>query len=342
MSDISCPATNPPRSFAAANFSMVLGLAGLGQAWRAAAVLFGIPWLIGEAVVFLAVAIWAGFLIAYAASALRAPAAVRAEFGHPVQGATPALLGIATLLMVPAVRPYSEIAAGIVLVAGVSWHLLFAMWHSGLGWRTGRDPRSLSPTVYLPTVAGNFTSSAAFGVMGWPDIGWCFMGAGLFSWLALESLILQRLWDPAIFPAAQRSSIGIHLAPPAVAGASWLTLGAAPDHWVLMLWGYALFQLALGCRLIGWLREQPFSVAYWSYTFGVSSTAVIAVKLALAGVPVAVHVAAPILLLASLFEGYLLARTLLQGARALWAVANRLSFVHRRLSHPRVERRRAK
>lgn len=320
MSDISCPATNPPRSVAAANFSMVLGLAGLGQAWRAAAALFDIPGLIGEAVVWLAVTIWAVLLIGYAASALRAPAAVRAEFRHPAQGATPALLGIATLLMVPAIRPYSEIAAGILLVAGVSWHLLFAMWHSGLGWRTGRDPRSLSPTVYLPTVAGNFTSSAAFGVMGWPDIGWCFMGAGIFSWLALESLILQRLWDPAIFPAAQRSSIGIHLAPPAVAGASWLTLVTAPDHWVLMLWGYGLFQLALGCRLAGWLREQPFSVAYWSYTFGVSSTAVIAVKLALAGVPVAVHVAAPILLLASLFEGYLLARSLLQGARALWGV----------------------
>ena len=307
-----------PRPLAAANFSMVLGLAGLGQAWRAATALLHVPPLIGEVVIALAAGIWAALLLGYLASAFRAPAAMCEEFRHPVQGATPALVGIATLLMVPAVRPYSEVAAGILLVAGVSWHLLFAMWHSGLGWQSGRDLHSLSPTVYLPTVAGNFTSSAAFGVMGWSDIGWCFMGAGFFSWLALESVVLQRLWDSSGFPSAQRSSIGIHLAPPAVAGASWLTLVAAPDHWVIMLWGYGLFQLALGCRLVGWLRAQPFSVAYWSYTFGVSSTAVIAVKLALARSGALEAVDTPVLILATLFEGYLLARTVLQLVGALW------------------------
>ena len=61
-----------------------------------------------------------------------------------------------------------------------------------------------APTLYLPTVAGNFTSAAALGGLGHPDWGWLFLGAGIFSWLALESLIIQRLWHPKALPIAQR------------------------------------------------------------------------------------------------------------------------------------------
>lgn len=296
----------------AANFSMVLGLTGLGQAWRFATKLWPIPSQAGEAIIFLAFLIWAGLLLAYVVRAIRHPLSVRQEFIHPVQGATPALIGIATLLMVPAVEPYSTRAAMVVLAFGVTWHLLFAVWHSGRDWQRGRDAARVTPTVYLPTVAGNFTAGAAFGVMGWADLGWCFLGAGLFSWLALESVILQRLWQSQTFTVAHRASIGIHFAPPAVAASSWLAIvPGTTDHWVIMLWGYGLFQLLLGLRLVQWLRAQPFSRAYWSYTFGISSAALVTVKLALAGLPVAVHAAAPVLVLATIFESYLLVRTVL-------------------------------
>lgn len=296
----------------AANFSMVLGLAGLGQAWRFATRLWPIPSLIGESIILLAALVWAGLLFAYVIHALRCPLSVREEFTHPVQGATPALIGIATLLMVPALEPYSTHAAIGVLVFGITWHLLFAVWHSGRDWQHGRDPSRVTPTIYLPTVAGNFTAGAAFGVLGWADLGWCFLGAGLFSWLALESVVLQRLWQSGTFATAHRASIGIHFAPPAVAASSWLAIApGTTDHWAIMLWGYGLFQLVLGLRLMQWLRAQPFSRAYWSYTFGISSATLVTVKFAIAGVPAAAHAAMPVLVLATIFEGYLLVRTAL-------------------------------
>lgn len=83
------PRTPLPASF----FGMVLGLSGLGQAWRVATTLWAAPAAIGEGVLALAAVTWAALLAAYLTQAVCHPRVTREEFSHPVQGATPALLG---------------------------------------------------------------------------------------------------------------------------------------------------------------------------------------------------------------------------------------------------------
>ena len=295
-----------PASF----FGMVLGLSGLGQAWRIAARLWGMPALIGEGVLLLAGLVWLALLVSYVRQAVQHPAIARNEFLHPVQGSTPALLAISTLLIVLAVEPYSRPLAWTLALAGISWHLAFSLWHTGALWQGGRDALDTAPTLYLPTVAGNFTSAAALGGLGHPDWGWLFLGAGMFSWLALESLIIQRLWNPKAVPAAQRPLLGIQFAPPVVCAMAWLILApGSSDHWLLMLWGYGLFQLLLGIRLGAWLGEQPFAPSYWAYTFGIAAATVSGLKLALAGVAVAQTLSIPVFIGANLFIGYMSLRT---------------------------------
>jgi len=295
-----------PASF----FGMVLGLSGLGQAWRLSVRLWSMPSVIGEGVLLLSVLVWSVLLVAYLLQALRYPEIVRKELQHPVQGSTPALLAVSTLLIVLAVLPYSRSLAWMLAAAGIIWHLAFSLWHTGAQWQGGRDNLDTLPTLYLPTVAGNFTSAAALGGLGHPDWGWLFLGAGVFSWLALESLIIQRLWHPNALPAAQRPLLGIQFAPPVVCAMACLMLEpGSQDHWLLMLWGYGLFQLLLGLRLGPWLGAQPFSPSYWAYTFGISAATVCALKLALAGVGAAQLLAIPIFVGANLFIGYLSFRT---------------------------------
>ena len=175
----------PRRSLPSSFFGMVLGLSGLGQAWRIASQLWGMPSEIGEGVLLLATLVWAALMIAYVSQAIRHPDVVRSEFLHPVQGGTPALLAVSTLLIVLAILPYSHFAAWLLAAAGIGWHLAFSLWHTGTLWQGGRDALDTAPTLYLPTVAGNFTSAAALGGLGHPDWGWLFLGAGVFSWLAL-------------------------------------------------------------------------------------------------------------------------------------------------------------
>jgi tellurite resistance protein len=268
------------------------------------------PAFIGEGILLAAGLVWATLLAGYVLQAVRHREAVRAEFLHPVLGGTPALLAISTLLVVQSVLPYSRTLAWVLTLCGIGWHLVFSLWHTGTLWQGGRDSLDTVPTLYLPSVAGNFTSAAALGALGCPDWGWLFLGMGLFSWLALESLIIQRLWHPTAVPAPQRPLIGIQFAPPVVCAMAWLTLApGSPDHWLLLLWGYGLFQLLLGLRLGAWLGVQQFSHSYWAYTFGVAAATVSGLKLAQAGVPAAQVLVVPIFIGANVFIGYLCVRT---------------------------------
>jgi tellurite resistance protein len=298
--------TTVPASF----FGIVLGLSGMGQAWRVAVPLWGMPHWIGESLLLLATLVWLALLIIYVIQALRNPMVVRREFQHPVQGSTPALLAIATLLIALAALPYSRSLAYALTAAGVCWHLAFSLWHTGNMWQGGRDALDTAPTLYMPTVAGNFASAAALGALGHADWGWLFLGAGVFSWLALESLVIQRLFHAQAVPLQQRPLIGIQFAPPVVCAMAWLILSpGSTDHWLLMLWGYGLFQLLLGIRLGRWLGAQPFSPTYWAYTFGVAAATITGLKLALAGIGAAKVLAIPIFVGANLFIGYLAVRT---------------------------------
>lgn len=292
-------------------FGTVLGISGLGQAWRLASHLWHIPGFIGEVVLLIAGLVWATLLLQYLIQILKSPAQVRQEFLHPIQGGTPALLAVSTLLIVLAVLPYSRPAALVLACLGIAWHLAFSLWHMGALWQGGRDPADTVPTLYLPTVAGNFTSAAALGALGYPDWGWLFLGVGVFSWLAIEPLIFQRLWHPEALPTAQRPLLGIQFAPHVVCSmACLILLPAHADSWLLMLWGYGIFQLLLALRLWRWLGEQPFAPSYWSYTFGIAATTVSGLKLALAGVVAAQVLVIPVFIGANLFIAYLALKTL--------------------------------
>lgn len=86
---------------------------------------------------------------------------------------------------------------------------------------------------------------------------------------------------------------------------AWLTLSPdSTDQWLLMLWGYGLFQLLLGYTP-SWLGAQHLSSAYWAYTFGVSAATVTGLKLALAGIAAAKILAIPVFIGANFFIGYL-------------------------------------
>lgn len=311
VSPRTCVTCIRPMEIPASYFGIVLGLAGLGQAWRTAVRLWHLPPAVGETILAAAGLVWAILILGYLWQTIRNFGAVKAEFVHPVRGSTPALLAISTLLVAVAVLPYSVPLAWCLAISGIAWHVIFSLWHTGTLWQGGRNVADMAPTLYLPTVAGNFTSAAALGSFGYPDWGWLFLGVGLFSWLALESLVIHRLSHSAALPAAQRPLVGIQFAPPAVCAMACLALSpGSTDHWLLMLWGYGLFQLMLGLRLGSWLGAQRFAPAYWAYTFGVAAVTVSGLKLAQSGVRSAQALALPVFAGANLFIGYLAIRTI--------------------------------
>jgi len=303
-----------PASF----FGIVLGLAGLGGAWRVAARVWQLPPAIGEALMLIAGIVWALMLALYAAKWIYAREAALRELEHPIQCCFVGLVGIATMLISIAVLPYSRLAAQAAFAIGASFTLAFAVWRTGILWRGGRDPGATTPVLYLPAVGGAFVTATAAAALGHRDWGQLAFGAGFFSWLAIESVLLHRLYTVTSMPPPLRPTLGIQLAPPAVGGVAYLSVTTgAPGELAYAMLGYGVLQALLLLRLLPWIRQQPFAASYWALTFGATALAAVPLDMMERGATGAVATIAPVLFVAANIVVGLIAlatlRLLLQG-----------------------------
>jgi tellurite resistance protein len=260
-----------PPAIPAGFFGMVLGIAALSNDWRLATQVYGCPIWVGEFIGVLALVAWLTFVLLYGLKWVLARGEALAEFRHPVLCCFVGLVPVSTALISLTVRPYSEILALILAAVGIAGQLLFGVFRTGELWKGGRDVTATTPVLYLPTVAGSFVSTIVLSAFGYRESAAVFFGAGVLSWLAIESVLIHRLYLNEL-PAALRPTLGIQLAPPTVGCVAYLSLTSGRTDWFAAgLIGYGLFQLFVLIRLSGWIRLQPFSPSYWAFSFGVAA-----------------------------------------------------------------------
>jgi len=315
-------------SIPASFFGIVLGVMALGNDWRAAAGLWNVPSGIGEAIMLAGICIWAFLVAMYAAKWAWHRDEALAEAAHPIQCCFVGLVPVSTLLVSTAVLPYSRAAAIGLFALGAAGSLAFSVWRHGGLWKGDRDTSTTTPVLYLPAVAGNFVAATAAGALGWAAWGQLFFGAGLFAWLALESVILHRLLVADALAASLRPTLGVQLAPPAVGLVAYLSVTVGdPGLVAQVLLGYALLQGLIVLRLLPWIRQQPFAPSYWAFTFGVGALSLAAEHMAARGVTGPAAILAPFLfIVANVVIGSIAIGSIAQFARGkLLPVAGRLT-----------------
>ncbi|MGK9055620.1 dicarboxylate transporter/tellurite-resistance protein TehA [Neorhizobium petrolearium] len=281
-----------PASF----FGMVLGLAGLGGAWRTAHLAWGMPALIGELVMLAAALVWLAVATFYGLKWLVAREAALTEAAHPVQCCFIGLGGVATMLVAGGAIPYSHSLAVALYVVGGAFTASFAVWRTGGLWTGERDPSHTTPVLYLPTVAGSFVAGTVGAALGFPDLGQFFFGAGFFGWLAIESVLLHRLLTAPAMANALRPTLGIQLAPPVVGAVSLIAIAPqAPSVLAHGMLGYGILQALILLRLLPWILREPIAPSYWAFTFGATALATAPIRLLLLGDDGVVRYLAPVL-----------------------------------------------
>lgn len=239
-------------------FGIVLGTIGMGFAWRYASQLWQVSHWLGDGLVILAMIIWGLLTGAFITRLIRFPHSVLAEVRHPVLSSFVSLFPATTMLVAIGFVPWFRPLAVCLFSFGVVVQLAYAAWQTAGLWRGSHPEEATTPGLYLPTVANNFISAMACGALGYTDAGLVFLGAGVFSWLSLEPVILQRLRSSGELPTALRTSLGIQLAPALVACSAWLSVnGGEGDTLAKMLFGYGLLQLLFMLRLMPWYLSQP-------------------------------------------------------------------------------------
>jgi tellurite resistance protein len=242
------------------------------------------PRIVGEAIDVIAILVWAMITVFFAAKWIFAREEALEEAAHPIHCCFIGLAGVATMLIARAILPYSRSLALVLLVLGMAFSILFATWRTGIMWRGGRDHEATTAILYLPTVAGSLVSALVLGAFGYPALAQLIFGAGMFTWAATESVLLQRLLTAPEMALALRPTLGILLAPPAVACAAYLSLTSGPpDMLANGLLGYCLLQVAILIRVLPWIMQQPFAPSYWAATLGTTALASASMRMASRG-----------------------------------------------------------
>jgi tellurite resistance protein len=296
-----------PASF----FGIVLGVAGLGGSWHAAAGVWNMsPW-IGDGIDAVGLLIWAILMILYLLKSAVAGEKAIGEIHHPVQSSFAGLPGVATMLAAGMVLPYSRIVAETLFFLGAIYSLGYSVWIAGELTKGGRRETATSPALYLPAVAGCFVTTILAGELGYPGAGQLFLGVGLFSWLAIESVLLHRLFNMPMMEPAMRPTLGLQIAPPAIGAVAYLSATSGPTFVAYGLAGYAIFQALVAFRLLPWILEDAFSVGDWAFSFGIAGLATLSLKLIERGDTGALAALAPVLfIIANVTIGIILIATL--------------------------------
>jgi tellurite resistance protein len=261
-------------------FAAPMGLGGLAFAWRAAAHAGLAPAVIGEAAASLAVAVFVLVLSLFAAKATRHPAALSAEWSHPVRGVFAAAATIAAMIAGILIMPWWH-AAGAALWAGAALaHVAVAVALLRRWILHPVEVAHAAPSWMIPLV-GNILAPLGAVPAGLPELGWLLFGIGAGLWLFVTPLVLNRLIFHPGLPPRLVPSLAILLAPPAVAFLAWVTLaGGGLDATGRLLFGLALFFAASLLAMLPRFLRLPFFVSWWAFTFPAAAFATASIRYA--------------------------------------------------------------
>jgi tellurite resistance protein len=282
-----------PKIIPASFFGMPLGLIALGLAWRSAAAVWPVPPLIEQSLIWSGSLLWMYLFVAYLAKWLWHREAAKGEFKDAVQCCFVGLVGVVALLAGIGLAPQVPRLAFVLFLLGSVWTLVFGVYRTGRLWMGGRKLEATTPVLYLPIVAGSLVFASAATSMGHPEWGQLAFGAGILTWIAIESVIIHRLYTVEL-PPALRPTLGIQFAPPSVAAVAYLNVtGGGPDLLVHGLVGYALLQALILVRMGPWLWAAGPTPAWWAFSFGAAALPTAALKLLARGDSGVVGVLAP-------------------------------------------------
>lgn len=281
-------------------FAVVMGVGGLGLAWRRAGEVLAIPTPIGEALLALAALAFVTIAAAYLAKLARHPAAVTAEFKHPVRSAFFPAISIGLLILAVAALPYSRpLALGLWWV-GTGLHLAFALAILNRWITHNWEINASNPAWFIPVV-GNILVPLAGAPLGQTHLSWMFFAVGMVFWIVLFTIVLYRIVFHDQLPQKFIPTLFILLAPPAVGMLAYLSLnGHRLDPVAEGLFGMAAFTALLLATMARQFLAVPFAISWWAYTFPSAAFAVATVSYHDAvGGPVTLAAAWLVLLLAT-------------------------------------------
>lgn len=265
-------------------------------------------------------------VLAYSIKLICAPAAVRAEFGHPIAGSLFGTVFISLLLLPLGLTssqlgPLSGQNPSVLGLARVLWVLgaagmLFFAWFSVVRWMSRAGQMAHATPGWIVPVVGLLDIPLAWPVLqlNWQvsDLLTLSLAVGLFFGVPIFTLVFHRLRFNDPLPPAMQPSLMILSAPFTVGSSCYVVVTGGTDLFATALTLIGLFLVAAILPQLRFLPFCcPFRVAWWAISFPLAAASISGLRYAAESGPVATALALVVLTISTVIILGLLLRTLL-------------------------------
>lgn len=261
-------AAQPPlMHFPVGFFAMVMGLAGLTLATLRLENAAGAGHVASPFLLVLTVVALIAISGAYAAKALKFPAAFKADWNHPVRIAFFPAATIGLILVGTAALPLMPRLGAIVWMIGAALHfaLTLTVVSTWIGHRSF-EPAHMNPAWFIPAVGNVFVPIVGMR-LGYVELSWFFFSVGIVFWIILATLVFNRLIFHAPLPERLMPTLMILVAPPAIGFVAYTGLVGGLDPFARILFYAAVMFALVFLTQISKLRKLPFMISWWAYSF---------------------------------------------------------------------------
>jgi tellurite resistance protein len=258
---------NRLKNFPVNFLAVLLGLMGYSLALQKAESIIHFPFPIYLFVLYLTLALFAGFLVVYTIKFIKYPTDVQNEFKHPIKVNFYPILAklflILSIIFIPLNVQWSKYFwfIGVALQFTFSVVMMY-IWIS----HTKFEIHHLNASWFIPIV-GNVIIPIAGSHHGYTEISWFFFSIGLVMWITLFVIVFNRIIFHHPIPDRLIPTSFILFAPPAIAFIAYVKLTGAIDPFARILYYISLFLVIVVFSQVKKYSKLKFYISWWAYTF---------------------------------------------------------------------------
>ena len=253
-------------------YAIVMGIGGITIMYQKAALWLGFYEIIGKVLMVISTVLFIVISSIYVGKFIKYTAMVKKEFSHPIRLNFFAAISISMLMLSVIYKEVNVNISALFWYAGAGLHFYFTMHTISFWINHNQELDHSNPAWFIPVV-GNVL--VPLGGVGFASHGilMYFFSCGIFFWVILFSILLNRIIFHHQLAAKFMPTMFILIAPPAVGFLAYFKMFGVVDMFATMLFNLALFFTFLVAFMYKNFIKIKFFISWWAFVFPLAAMA---------------------------------------------------------------------
>ena len=247
-------------------FATIMGLGGLTLVYERLNAIFSFPNYLALFMLGISTFLFFLVLIFYILKLIKYKDEVKKEFSHPIRVNFFAAFSISMLILSIDYRHYYTNVSELFFIFGAIFHIFFTYYTIRFWINNNLEIQHSNPAWFIPIVGNLIVPIAGKGFVD-DSILYFYFSIGIFFWIILFSIILNRIIFHNQFAPKFMPTLFILIAPPAIGFISYIKLTGSLDFFAQILFNLGLFFTILVFVMYKNFVKIKFFISWWAFTF---------------------------------------------------------------------------